>query len=234
MESAISLKFRLYPTPEQSRAFSDLCQRYVDACNFASQYVFDNGMITSAIDLNRGVYLNIRQKFNLKAQLAQSVSRTVTARYKTIRKQMQKNPYACKYEVTPKNLDKTKSKKKKFKTVYVSRNLDWLQKPVQFNRPQADLVRNRDYSFVENGTKLSINTLNKRVKVDFSIKGFEHYLDDYKLGTAKLVKSNGKWFLHVGATKTVEDLPDVKHVVGIDRGLRQLMVTYDDAGDGYL
>lgn len=230
MESAISLKFRLYPTPEQSQAFSDLCQRYADACNFASQYVFDNGMITSAIDLNRGIYLNIRQKFNLKAQLAQSVSRTVTARYKTIRKQMQTNPYACKYEATSKNLDKTKSKKKKFKTVYVSRNLYWLQKTVQFNRPQADLVRNRDYSFVENGTKLSINTLNKRIKVDFSIKGFEHYLDDYKLGTAKLVKSNGKWFLHVGATKTVEDLSDVKHVVGIDRGLRQLMVTYDEDG----
>ena len=92
MESAISLKFRLYPTPEQSHAFSELCQRYADACNFASQYAFDNGMITSAIDLNRGIYLNIRQKFNLKAQLAQSVSRTVTARYKTIRKQMQKNP----------------------------------------------------------------------------------------------------------------------------------------------
>ena len=84
MESAISLKFRLYPTPEQSHAFSELCQRYADACNFASQYAFDNGMITSAIDLNRGIYLNIRQKFNLKAQLAQSVSRTVTARYKTI------------------------------------------------------------------------------------------------------------------------------------------------------
>lgn len=225
MESAISLKFRLYPNAEQSYAFSELCQGYANACNFASQYVFDNGMITSAIDLNRGIYLNIRQKFNLKAQLAQSVSRTITARYKTIRKQMQKNPYACKYEVAPKNLDRTK-----FKTVYVSRHLDWLQKPVQFNRPQADLVRNRDYSFVENGTKLSINTLNKRVKVDFSIKGFEHYLDDYKLGTAKLVKSNGKWFLHVGATKTVEYIKDVKHVVGIDRGLRQLMVTYDDDG----
>ena len=52
MESAISLKFRLYPNAEQSYAFSELCQGYANACNFASQYVFDNGMITSAIDLS--------------------------------------------------------------------------------------------------------------------------------------------------------------------------------------
>ena len=54
----------------------------------------------------------------------------------------------------------------------------------------------------------------------------------WKLGTAKLVELKGLWYLHVPATKAVEDFQkeQVRHVVGIDRGLRFLSVCYDEQG----
>jgi Probable transposase. len=52
------------------------------------------------------------------------------------------------------------------------------------------------------------------------------------LGTAKLLELKGKWYLHIPVTKAVEEFSkdEVKHVVGIDRGLRFLTVTYDQQG----
>lgn len=49
---------------------------------------------------------------------------------------------------------------------------------------------------------------------------------------AKLLNSGGKWYLHISATKEVADFDKqtVKHVVGIDRGLRFLATTYDEKG----
>ena len=102
-----------------------------------------------------------------------------------------------------------------------------------FKRPQADLVRNRDYSFVDGGQVLSINTLSKKNKCTFEGKHFAKYLDSsYDLGTAKLVKLKGIWYLHIPVTKAVEDFQkeNVRHVVGIDRGLRFLAVSYDEQG----
>ncbi|MDK6810623.1 transposase, partial [Ligilactobacillus agilis] len=102
------------------------------------------------------------------------------------------------------------------------RDLTWLQKPITFNRPQVDLQRNRDWSYLSSG-QLSINTLNGRVKVNPICHGFDQYFEGtWKFGLAKLLKTGGKWYLHISATKTVADFDNqtVKHVVGIDRGLR--------------
>lgn len=115
----------------------------------------------------------------------------------------------------------------------ITKTLEWLWKPVLFRRPQADLVRNRDYSFVDDGQVLSINTLGKRTKCTFEGEHFSEYLDgSYDLGTAKLVELKGLWYLHIPVTKIVEDFQNehVRHVVGIDRGLRFLTVSYDEQG----
>lgn len=58
------------------------------------------------------------------------------------------------------------------------------------------------------------------------------YFDgSWKLGTAKVLKSGKHWYLHIAVTKEVEQ-PEFKpsHVVGIDRGLRQLLTIYDEKG----
>ena len=114
---------------------------------------------------------------------------------------------------------------------YVNKDLEFLWKPIEFNRPQLDLVRNRDYS-QKDGNIISLNTIRGRVLVKAIFKGFEQYFDgSWKLGTAKVLKSGKHWYLHIAVTKEVEKTEfKPKHVVGIDRGLRQLLTIYDYKG----
>jgi len=160
-----------------------------------------------------------RQESSLNSQMVQSTFRTVVARYKAVQEQLKQHPYCYKNEED--------------KWVQVSRDLNWLVKPIQFRRPQADLVRHSNYSFVEGMQQISITTLDKRTKLGFTSKGFEKYFtDDWKLGTARLVHNQGKWFLHIGIMKEVSDFDtkDSPQIVGIDRGLRFLATTFDNEG----
>ena len=214
-----NIKLRLYVDSEQIAMFKQMSEQYRLACNFVSQYIFDNNFELNSNRLNKELYRNVREQFNLKAQLTQSVFRTATARYKTTKEQLAQKPFRYKDELG--------------EYQKITRTLEWLVKPVLFRRPQCDLVRDRDYSFVENGSLLSINTLDKRVKVSFETKHWQEYLDgSWSLGTAKLLELKGKWYLHIPVTKAVEEFnkEQVKHVVGIDRGLRFLTVTYDEQG----
>lgn len=56
---------------------------YSDACNYASDYVFHTHDLKQS-SLNKALYSTLREKFGLKSQMAQSVFKTVIARYKTI------------------------------------------------------------------------------------------------------------------------------------------------------
>lgn len=221
MDVARTLKVRIaLNDTNEADLLNTMLKQYAAACNFVSQYVFDNGFELNSNKLSNILYHDIRTTFGLKAQLASSVFKTVTARYKTLNTVLAKKPYHV--------FDGTK-------TLYIKRNLDWLQKPIVFSRPQADLVRNRDYSFTDDMTQLSLQTLGKRIKVKFSMHGFEQYLDgSWQFGTAKLLRSSGKWLLHIAITKTVNNVDihsDVKHVVGLDRGLRFLATAYDETGN---
>ena len=56
---------------------------YSDACNYVSAYVFRTHDLKQ-FSLNKALYSTLRKKFGLKSQMAQSVFKTVIARYKTI------------------------------------------------------------------------------------------------------------------------------------------------------
>lgn len=214
-----TIKLRINVSPEQEILFRQMTEQYRRACNFVSQYIFDNQFNLAYKSLNTELYGDLRSLFGLKSQLAQSSIKTAIARYKTVKQQLFQNPY------------KYKDEDGKWK--HISRTLEWLWKPVFFSRPQADLVRNRDYSFADNGQTLSLNTLDKRTKCTFEGEHFAEYLDDsWNLGTAKLVELKGLWYLHIPVTRAVKDFQkeNVRHVVGIDRGLRFLAVSYDEQG----
>ena len=214
-----TIKLRISVTPEQIELFRQTTEQYRQACNFVSQYIFDNAFDLAYLSLNRALYADIRSRFGLKSQMAQSCIKTTIARYKTVKEQLFQNPYQYK--------DESGDWKR------IAKTLEWLWKPIFFGRPQVDLVRDRDYSFVDGGKTLSINTLGGRVKCSFFGDHFAAYLDgSYDFGTAKLVELNGLWYLHIPVTKEVEDFEkeNVRHVVGIDRGLRFLAVSYDEQG----
>lgn len=214
-----TIKLRIYVTPEQEELFHQLTEQYRQACNFVSQYIFENSFDLTYQKLNQALYSSLRGLFGLKSQMAQSSVKTAIARYKTVRQQLIRKPY--RYKDQEGNWQR------------ITKTLEWLWKSISFTRPQADLVRNRDYSFVDNGRLLSINTLGKRIRCRFAGENFAEYLDgSYDFCTAKLVKLKGLWYLHIPVTSVVDDFrkENVRHVVGIDRGLRFLTVSYDEQG----
>lgn len=180
-----TMKLHIHLQDNDIHSVNHLTEQYRLACNFVSQYIFEHDFPMSSVTLSNKLYQTIRTEFGLKSQLTQSAIRTVTARYDTVRTQMKKKPY-------------------KFKDIYTNkwhqtyRNLDWLQKPILFSRPQADLVRNRDYSFVidkNSGTDyLSLNTLNGRIKVTFDVPDFfeNHFDGTWSFGTGKIISLKGK------------------------------------------
>jgi IS605 OrfB family transposase len=222
MKLSLTSKVRLYPTNEQAQEFMDIARLYRDVCNVVSQWVFDHHFEVGRNDFNHQLYHDLRKRYpSLNSAMVQSTYRTVDARYKTVRQQLFQHPYHFQ--------DKNTGKWYQY-----DRDLNWLHNPIKFSRPQADYVRNVNYSFVKQGTLISLNVLGKRIKVKFNDKYTQDWFtQNAKLGTAKLVQSSGHWFLHIPVTMELDswDKTTNKHIVGIDRGLRQIMTIYDEYGN---
>ena len=197
-------------------------EAFRQGCNFVSEYMFNNGFPMNTTGLIKILYNDLRERFGLKSQMAQSCVRTVIARYRSVQTQLRKEYVWDGYKKDNHGRDVKN---------YVPKTLEYLWYPIEFKRPQLDLVRNRDYSHKDDGT-ISLNTIHGRVIVTPTFKGFEQYFDGtWALGTAKVLKSGKHWYLHIAATKQVEQSEfKSAHVVGIDRGLRQLLTIYDEKG----
>ena len=137
-----TMKLHILPDKEAAALFAETTERYSGACNYISEYVFNNGFVLNFMRLQEAIYQDVRETCKLKSQMTISALKTVTARYKTVKEQLLQNPY--KY-MGPDG-----------EWCYITRTLEWLQHPVYFRRPQADLVRGRDYTFVDGGKMLSI------------------------------------------------------------------------------
>lgn len=223
MEINLTSKLRIVFQSDADRksAYNTLIA-YRDACNYISQYIFNNDFVLRQSELQSALYHEIRKQFGLKSQMTQSVFKTVIARYKTVQSQLRKQRVWDCYK---------KDNHGKDVPNYINKDLTFLWKPLEFKRPQLDLVRNRDYSFKNN--VLSINTINGRIHVQIHGLLENPYFDgSWTLGTGKVVRSGKHWFFHVATSKEVPSfkLGRLKHVVGIDRGLRQILTTYDEKG----
>ena len=192
MKQTLTAKLKIMPSSEDAALLVNTMHAYSDACNFVSDHIFKTHDLVQA-SLNRALYHELRDNFGLRSQMAQSVMKTVIARYRTI----------------------------------LSSQHKWT-KPV-FKKPELDLVWNRDYSLSRDKALFSLNTLEGRIKVPFFAKGVN---TKGEFGTAKLVYKHGKFYLHVPVTKEIDALSEteVSNVVGIDRGIRFLAVTYDSNG----
>lgn len=224
MEQSLTVKVRLKPTNQQALEFERVSLAYRDACNKVSQWLFDQRFKPSRKDFNHDMYYALKNQFpTLNTAMIQSTYRTVVARYSAVGTQLSKRPLYVPSGKFDQNGNEIWEP--------IKRDLNWLYYPVLFKRPQADYVRRINYSFVQNATKLSLNVLDKRIKVDFDTHFNKLLLSsNVKLGTAKLVKACGHWYFHIAFTIDVPDklkMDDVRQVVGIDRGLRFLITTFD-------
>ena len=79
----ITAKVQIAATDTDKVLFNKTMSVYCDACNYVSDYVFRTHDLKQ-FSLNKILYSTLREKFSLKSQMAQSVFKTVIARYKTI------------------------------------------------------------------------------------------------------------------------------------------------------
>lgn len=191
-QMTITAKIQISVDADNQVLLSKTMSAYSDACNYVSEYIFNTKNLKQ-FSLNQILYSTLREQFGLRSQMAQSVFKTVIAKYKSI----------------------------------LETQKDWIK--LSFDKPQYDLVWNRDYSLMQN--YFSVNTLDGRIKLPYFAKGMSKYFDHttYKFGTAKLVNKHGKYYLHIPVSYEVEEsnISDICNVVGIDRGINFVVATYD-------
>lgn len=79
----ITAKIQISVTDTDKQLLNETMSVYRDACNYVSGYVFRTHDLKQ-FSLNKVLYSTLRGTFGLKSQMAQSVFKTVIARYKTI------------------------------------------------------------------------------------------------------------------------------------------------------
>ena len=83
MQITTTAKIQVQVAPEQRELLNVTMDTYRSACNFVANYVFRTHDLKQ-FSLNKALYYDLRERYGLKSQMAQSVIKTVIAKYKTI------------------------------------------------------------------------------------------------------------------------------------------------------
>ena len=79
----VTAKIQVITSDTDRALLNETMSVYRNACNYVSNYIFNTHDLKQ-FSLNKVLYSTLREKFGLKSQMAQSVLKTVIARYKTI------------------------------------------------------------------------------------------------------------------------------------------------------
>ena len=79
----VTAKIQIITSDADRVLLNDTMAVYRNACNYVSNHIFHTHDLKQ-FSLNKALYTTLREKFGLKSQMAQSVLKTVIARYKTI------------------------------------------------------------------------------------------------------------------------------------------------------
>ena len=250
---ALTLKLKILPeSQDQVASFKQTMTTYKDACNIVSQYIFDNipkaaetksmSSLLNAMNLqkvatvnNERIYTILTTDLGLPSQIASDIFKTVVSNYKTVQTMLKKQTVTNDYQYDDNGnilLYKKGKHKDEPKLTYIYKDLTFLPKPLCYKKPQLFLSVNRSYSFINDFSKASIGTMNGRIKLPFKLTAKQKELfinSDWKRGSARLVQTGKKWFLHISFTKKVSeiDISTFDNIIGIDAGLRQIMTIYN-------
>ena len=83
MQFTITAKVQIITTGEDRVLLDKTMDTYRKACNYVAAYVFRTHDLNQA-SLNKALYADLRSHYGLKSQMAQSVLKTVIARFKTV------------------------------------------------------------------------------------------------------------------------------------------------------
>src|ERR1051326_6952507 len=216
MKKIITAKLKLLLSHEQLQALRQTQLAYRDALNAASQYAFAHGKTSSVTKLHKGMYAELRVRYQLPSQLACSVERQVWATYKGLWTKLLKNAEHRRAKIT----------KKRFKG---------LDQPPHYSSPTVQYTYERDYTF-QRDSRVSVGTLNGRISIPY--QGYDKHTaliqHGSHIGDAKLWYDRQKKQFYLLVSLTI-DLPEptcehFSEVVGVDVGIRYLAVTSTSTG----
>ncbi len=84
MQITLTAKIKILPVGDQIHMLKETLDAYRAGCNFVSKVVFDTRNLAQT-KLHEETYWLLRNEYGLKSQMAQSVMKTVIARYKSIK-----------------------------------------------------------------------------------------------------------------------------------------------------
>jgi putative transposase len=84
----ITAKIKILPTTEEAERLKETFKAYREGCHFVSQLVFETKNLFQ-VSLHEETYQELRSTYRLRSQMAQSVMKTVIARYKSIKSNKQ-------------------------------------------------------------------------------------------------------------------------------------------------
>lgn len=103
-----------------------------------------------------------------------------------------------------------------------------------YKSPKVIYSYGRDYSFLNNKKIISLNTIDKRIKIPFKVNDyFRKYLtDDWKFGSLEIVKTNDNYYAHITVNKEAKEKPlnEFQNIIGIDVGQNFIATIYDSKG----
>jgi len=216
LQQIITAKLKLIPTPDQWQALRETQLAYRDALNAVSRYALAQGKTSNVIKLHKGMYIELRARYQLPSQLACSVERQVAATYKGLWTKLLKNKEHRRKKIT----------KKRFKG---------LDQPPHYSSPTVQYTYERDYTFQKNNC-VSLGTLHGRISLPY--QGYDKHIalihHQARIGDAKLWYDKPKktFYLLVSLTIEVPELicTQFAEVVGVDVGIRYLAVTSTSTG----
>ena len=208
MQTTITAKLKLKPTPAQFAALRQTSLAYRDALNQVSCYAFAHGKTGHVRRLQTALYGEVRGQFGVPAQMACSIFRQVGATYRGLWTKWHRNAEARAAGYT----------KKRFKG---------LDKAPHYVSPTLTYVLGHDYS-LKIDQQVSLLTLAGRIIVPY--QGWHRHVallrETAEIGEAKLWydRSRKRFYLLVAMTvETPDPTPEAfRQVVGIDVGQRSL------------
>lgn len=215
-KATLTAKLKLILTPEQKAALDQTALAYRDGLNYASEVAFEHGKTTNQAKLHKLVYPTLRERYGLHSQMGCSVSRTVTATYKT---QWTK-------------VKQAKAAKDAGRKVRRHKGLDHAPR---FVSRTLTYVYGKDMTF-KTGQRVSIGTLEGRIVVPYEgyVKHLAWIEAGAEVGESKLYyqKSRKQYYLLVSLEVDLGDTkPDqYAQAVGVDVGQRYLMTASNSAG----
>lgn len=210
---AFTAIFEIIVNAEQSRELEVTIQAYWKACDYVSDFIVEQ-QNCGLIFVHNNLFYKIREIFKLKSNMAQSVIKTVVARYE---------------ELFAGNETKAQLAKEQNNELICQNSESRVLTKLDFNHSYLILKKGRNFRISREIA--SISTLNDTLKLPLFTKGLKQFFEDriYKLGSARLVKLNGKFYLHIEAKKRVSKsrVDELCYIFGIDNKLNIVFVVFE-------